>query len=159
MKEDIKELMLHYLVRFCEHYELPVKGYSPDFLDVLLAYDWPGNIRELIQALEKAIITAKDEPVLFPKHLPDHIRIHLARAAVLQKRAPAPAPVAGQAAADSNLNLKDFRESEMVRIEKAYLASLMRRTNGDVGEACRVSGLSRSRLYTLLKKYGLKTSG
>ena len=47
----------------------------------------------------------------------------------------------------------------MARIEKDYLASLLRRTNGEVGEACRISGLSRSRLYTLLKKYGIKPSG
>jgi two-component system NtrC family response regulator len=159
MKEDIKELMLHYIVRFCEQYDLPVKGYTPDFLEVLLSYDWPGNIRELIQALEKAIISAKDEPVLFPQHLPDHIRIHLARAAVIQKRAPSPDLERPTAAADTSLNLKDFREVELARIEKDYLGSLMRRTNGEVGEACRISGLSRSRLYTLLKIYGLKPSG
>jgi two-component system NtrC family response regulator len=159
MKEDIKELMLHYIVRFCEQYEVPVKGYTPDFVDVLVAYDWPGNIRELIQALEKAIISAKEEPVLFPKHLPDHIRIHLARASVLQRRSPAPGLQPGPAAADTSLNLKDFRESELARIEKDYLASLMRQTNGEVGQACRISGLSRSRLYTLLKKHGLKPSG
>ncbi|HMA54416.1 MAG TPA: sigma-54 dependent transcriptional regulator [Acidobacteriota bacterium] len=159
MKEDIKELMLHYLVRFCDQYGLPMKVYSPDFLDVLLAYDWPGNVRELIQALEKAIISAKEEPVLFPKHLPDHIRIHLARASVLQNRAPSPGPETGPALTDLSLNLKDYREAELARIEKDYLSSLMRRTNGEVGEACRISGLSRSRLYTLLKKYGVKPSG
>src|SRR5512143_462822 len=126
MKEDIKDLTLHYLVRFCELYDLPVKGYSPDFMEVLLAYDWPGNIRELIQALEKAIISAKEEPVLFPKHLPDHIRIHLARASVLQKRTPAPEPGPSPTPVDSSLNLKDFREAEMARIEKDYLASLLR---------------------------------
>jgi two-component system NtrC family response regulator len=159
MKEDIQDLMQHYLVRFCEQYGTPVKGYSPDFLEVLLAYDWPGNVRELIQALEKAIISAMDEPVLFAKHLPDHIRIHLVRASVLQKRAPAPGPEASRTAVNTSLNLKDFREAELARIEKEYLSSLLRRTNGEVGEACRISGLSRSRLYTLLKKYGLKPSG
>ena len=61
-----------------------MKSFSPEFHDVLMAYDWPGNVRELIQALEKAIVSAKDEPVLFPKHLPEHIRIHLARASVLR---------------------------------------------------------------------------
>jgi two-component system NtrC family response regulator len=159
MKEDLKDLMQHYLVHFCEQYGSPVKGYSPDFLEVLLAYDWPGNVRELIQALEKAVISAKDEPVLFPKHLPDHIRIHLVRAAVLQKRAPVTGPETSRAAVDTSLNLKDFREAELARIEKEYLASLLRRTNGEVGGACRISGLSRSRLYTLLKKYGIKPSG
>jgi two-component system NtrC family response regulator len=78
---------------------------------------------------------------------------------VIQKRAPATAPERPQAAADTSLSLKDFRETELARIETDYLAALMRRTNGEVGEACRISGLSRSRLYTLLKKYGLKPSG
>jgi two-component system NtrC family response regulator len=158
MKEDIKDLMLHYIVSFCELYGSPVKGYSPDFLEALLAYDWPGNVRELIQGLEEAVISAAAEPVLFPKHLPEHIRIHLARASVLRKRAPAPGPEKGPAATDQSLSLKDFREAELARIEKDYLASLLRRTNGEVGEACRISGLSRSRLYTLLKKCGLKPS-
>jgi two-component system NtrC family response regulator len=110
-----------------------------------MAYNWPGNVRELIQALEKAVISAKDEPVLFPKHLPDHIRIHLVRASVLQKRAPAPGPETSRAAVNTSLSLKDFREAELARIEKEYLSSLLRRTNGEVGEACRISGLSRSR--------------
>jgi len=39
-----------------------------------------GNVRELIQALEKALISAKDEPLLYPKHLPTYIRIFVARA-------------------------------------------------------------------------------
>ena len=86
MKEDIKELVLSYLAKFCEQYDVPMKGFSPEFLDVLIAYNWPGNVRELIQALEKAVVIAKEEPVLFPKHLPEHIRVHLARASVLRKR-------------------------------------------------------------------------
>ncbi|RPJ01681.1 MAG: sigma-54-dependent Fis family transcriptional regulator [Candidatus Aminicenantes bacterium] len=158
MKEDIKELTLHYLSQFCEQYGVPVKGFFPDFLEALMAYSWPGNVRELTQALEKAVISAMDEPVLYTKHLPDHIRIDLVRAAVIQKRPPTAVIGAGPAT-DPSLNLKDFREAEMARIEKDYMASLLRRTNGDVGEACRISGLSRSRLYTLLKKYGIKPSG
>ena len=159
MKEDIKELTLHYLAQYCEQYGVPLKGYSPDFLEALLAYSWPGNVRELTQSLEKAVISAMDEPVLYPQHLPDHIRIDLARAAVILKRPPTAELGASPAATDLSLNLKDFREAEMARIEKEYLTSLLRRTNGEVGEACRISGLSRSRLYTLLKKYGIRPSG
>jgi two-component system NtrC family response regulator len=159
MKEDIKDLMVHYMVRFCEQYGLPMKSFSPDFHDVLMAYDWPGNIRELIQALEKAIVSAKEEPVLFPKHLPDHIRVHLARASILQKRSPAARAAEAPDPAGGPVSLKDFRNAELARMEKDYMSSLMRKTNGDIGEACRVSGLSRSRIYTLLKKYGLPPSG
>ncbi len=153
MKEDIKGLAIHYVVKFCEQYGVPMKSFSPEFHEVLLAYDWPGNVRELIQALEKAIVGAMDEPVLFPRHLPEHIRIQLARTSVLKRKAPeARAPEAPAGARELG-SMKDFRESGLARLENEYLASLMKAANGNISEACRISGLSRSRLYTLLKKY------
>jgi two-component system NtrC family response regulator len=159
MKQDIKELMVHYMIRFCDQYGVPMKSFSPEFLDVLMAYDWPGNVRELIQALEKVIVSAKEDLTLFPKHLPEHIRVHLARASVLQKRSPAPRAAGAPDPTRGPVSLKDYRNTELARLEKDYMSSLMGRTNGNIGEACRVSGLSRSRLYTLLKKYGLPPSG
>ncbi len=158
MKEDIKDLVLHYLARFCDQYGVEMKGFSPDFIEVLTSYDWPGNVRELIQALEKAVVTAQDEPILFPKHLPEHIRVKLARASVLQRR-PSPVPIEEIAEASGHLvSLKDVREAGLARLEKEYLEALIRKTAGDIPEACRISGLSRSRLYTLLKKYQVSPS-
>lgn len=159
-QEDIRDLVLHYLVKLCEQYGVPMKSFSPEFLSAVTAYGWPGNIRELVQALEKSVLSAKDEPVLFPKHLPEHVRIRLARESVLQKRPPE--PPAGEApspASAGSASLKDFREAEVARAERDYLAALMRKTGGDVADALRISGLSRSRLYTLLKKYGISPSG
>jgi two-component system, NtrC family, response regulator len=159
MKGDIRDLVVFYVVKFCEQYGVPMKTFSPEFQEVLLAYDWPGNVRELIQALEKAIVSAKDEPVLFPKHLPEHIRIQLARASVIRRKAPLPVPTEEAAGgAEKPVKLKDFREAALVSAEKDYLTSLMRAAAGNIGQACRISGLSRSRLYTLLKKYQISTS-
>ena len=156
-KEDIKDLVVHYVLKFCEQYGIPMKSFSPEFHDVLMAYDWPGNVRELIQALEKAIVSAKDESVLFPRDLPEHIRVHLARASVLRKRVPSsPPPQAGEEPGVGSL--ADFREAGLAKLEADYLASLMRRTSGDIAEACRISGLSRSRLYALLKRHRIPTS-
>ena len=59
-----------------------MKGFSPDFLDVLAEYRWPGNVRELYSALESAAAHAQYEPTLFPKHLPTNIRIEVARSSV-----------------------------------------------------------------------------
>jgi two-component system NtrC family response regulator len=135
-----------------------MKGFTPEFHDVLMSYAWPGNVRELIQALEKAVISAKEEPILFPKHLPEHIRVNLARASVLRKQPPEPTAGPLPDRGGEALSLKDFREAGLARLEKEYLASLMQRTNGNISEACRISGLSRSRLYTLLKKHLGQTS-
>lgn len=148
-REDIKEIALHYVVKFCERYELALKSVSPDFFEALLAYDWPGNVRELIQALEKAVLDARDETALIPRHLPEHIRIRLARTSVARSQA---APVPQDAPDLGPQTLASFREAALSRLETEYLVDLMRRTGGDIGEACRISGLSRSRLYALLKK-------
>jgi two-component system NtrC family response regulator len=157
-KEDIKDLVVFYVVKFCEQYGIPMKSFSPEFHKGLMSYDWPGNIRELIQALEKAIVSAKDEPVLFLNHLPEHIRIHLARASVLKKKAPELQAVKVPEWTGKPVSLRDFREAGVAELEKDYLESLMKATAGDIPEVCRVSGLSRSRLYTLLKKYQISTS-
>ena len=158
MKEDVRDLVVFYVLKLCERYGLPMKSFSPEFQDALLAYDWPGNVRELIQALEKAILSAKDEPVLFPQHLPEHIRIRLARAAFSRRQAPEPHAAPAPDWSGKPASLKDFREAGLARVEKDYLTSLMQRTKGDIGETCRISGLSRSRLYTLLKKYRISPS-
>jgi DNA-binding NtrC family response regulator len=135
-----------------------MKSFSPEFHQVLVAYDWPGNVRELVQALEKAVISAKEEPVLFPNHLPEHIRVHLARSSVIKRKPPEPRRGDAPELAQAPVSLKDFREEGLVRLEKDYLSSLMKATGGDFGKACRISGLSRSRLYTLLKKCGISPS-
>jgi two-component system NtrC family response regulator len=152
-REDIKDLVLHYVAKFCSQYDVPMKGFSPDFLALVQNYDWPGNVRELIQSLEKAVVTAKDEPILYRKHLPQHIRIQAARAAVEQKGSPA-TPDSGELTDSEDLPVLDqAREAGLAKIEREYLVALIRRTNGDIKSACRVSGLSRSRLYALLNKY------
>jgi two-component system NtrC family response regulator len=76
---DIRELTTHYINQICWRSKIGTKGYSPEFLDALLAYDWPGNIRELVNTIEQAIASAQDEPTLYRKHLPSHMLIQLER--------------------------------------------------------------------------------
>lgn len=156
IKDDIRELVIYYTAKLCEQSGQPVKGFSSDFLSVLNAYDWPGNVRELIQALEKAIVSAQGSPTLFPIHLPQHIRIHLARKAVGLKGEVTGSVLPTQA---SGLpSLAAARESALADMEKEYLERLTQESGRDVNKACQVSGLSRSRFYALLKKYNISIS-
>jgi two-component system NtrC family response regulator len=144
-REDIKELAMYHMARVSERYQIGTKGFSPEFLDALMVYEWPGNVRELVNAIERAITAAYHEPTLFPKHLPVDIRVKVARSSIKKEVAVA---VDGGAPMGS---LADHRRGA----ERRYLQDLMAQTRGNIRDACRVSGLSRSRLYALLKEHSL----
>jgi len=156
--EDISALTLFYIAKLCKRHDTGIKGISPDFLEALAVYHWPGNVRELIHTLERALAVAGGEPTLFPKHLPTHVRVSITRASVLKETAVHQgSPEMGSAVRNLSM-LRDFRESAIAEVERQYLQELMAITKGEVKEACRISGLSQSRLYALLKKYDLSFS-
>jgi two-component system NtrC family response regulator len=155
-REDIPDLVLHYTARICDQYRVPMKGFSPGFIESLSRYDWPGNVRELIQALEKAVVAAGPEPTLYLIHLPDHIRIRMAQTAVERTGPREQNSAAGGSPPDELKPLNEAREEALMEMERRYLEALVSRTGSDIPEACRISGLSRSRLYALLKKHHIQ---
>jgi two-component system NtrC family response regulator len=156
--EDVRELTMHYMNILCPRFEIKPKEFSPEFWSIATRYPWPGNVRELIQALEKALLSAKDEPMLFPKHLPTYIRIQVARNNIHGKPAGKNLAATSPGAAQPPPSLKEIRQTAISEAERQYLLSLLQFTNGDLDKACRISGLSRSRLYTLLKKHKQSSS-
>jgi two-component system, NtrC family, response regulator len=152
---DIKELTMNIILKVCDRDGIDMKGFSPEFVKILEAYSWPGNVRELINSLDRAISKAQYEPVLFPKHLPDHIRISVLQSSLSESAEKASTRNKIAIFHNSFPNLKAFRESLIAENEKAYLSELLELTNGDIKEACRISGLGRARIYGLMKAYGI----
>jgi len=152
--DDIKELARFYMDKFCEMNGLSPKGSCPEFMETLRAYSWPGNVREFSNTIERTVITAREQPVLFAQHLPTQIRIQVAQSVVHHHEAPVAAP--SQPALPGELpKLNDFRESVYTQAEKQYLSDLMSLSHNDIPTACSLSGLSQSRLYALLKIHEL----
>ncbi len=152
-KDDIREIALHHLNKTCKLSGEPIKGFSPDFFETLCFYNWPGNVRELLNTLDKVMADAFDEPTLFPRHLPTNIRAQAVRRQV--KGAPPP-PV-------ETPGREPFRPKPMQQfmdeMKAHYLTDLMAWADHDVRQACSVSGLSRSHLYQLLKKFNISSQG
>lgn len=156
---DIKELALYYTAKICERYGTETKGFSPEFFEALAAYDWPGNVRELVNTMERAIAAARQDPILFPKHLPTHIRIDVVRASIGKETPIEVSHKEGGGSLKALPNLRDFRENAISEAVQHYLHDLMSRTGGNIEEACKISGLSRPRLYALLKNYHISKKG
>lgn len=155
--QDIKELAIYYTAKLCKQYGSAKKKFYPGFFNALEAYSWPGNVRELIHALESAIVAAQEEPFLFPKHLPTYIRVWLTRTLVGKEIVTDESIPAVTDISKAFLKLKDVREIALDKAEQKYLKDLMSFTKSDIKKACQLSGLSRTRLYVLLKKHKIST--
>jgi two-component system, NtrC family, response regulator len=158
-KGDIKDLVMHYMNELSTHYGLETKEFSSEFFDTIKKYDWPGNVRELFNTIERIIMVAGTDPVIYPMHLPPYIRINVSQG----KGADAPSSdrvfLANIDGPEALPEFKVFHENTLSAIEQDYLKKLMSLTHGNIKEACHLSGLSRSRLYALLKKHKISHSG
>ena len=151
--EDIKKIAAFYMNDLSQRFGMIAKRASPEFWETVTAYPWPGNVRELVQGLEKALIAAKDEPMLFPKHLPTYIRIHVARSLYPARSARPGKPGIRSSVPKVPPKLKEIRKAAVSEAEQRYLKDLISFAGGDNNKALRISGLSRSRFYTLLRKH------
>jgi len=154
---DIRLIACHFLDRSCQRKGMSRKGCSSDFFEVLEQYAWPGNVRELLNALESAVAEAGPDHILYPRRLPVHIRAQAARQALVEESR-SPDSQAWTINPNSFPRRKDYRSSAMAELESQYLRELLALTGGHIPSACELSGLSRARLYALLKTYGLGKS-
>ncbi len=164
---DITELAYYFRSMYSQRTKEKEKSFSPDFLMVLKQYNWPGNVRELFQALERSLTAAGDHDTLYPLHLPTNIRVAVTRQVLDARQGRTEEPGGDKGARPSEIavenpfsgdnppTLQEVRQKAIEAEETRYLQGLMEFTQGDIQKSCRISKLSRSRLYDLLKKYQL----
>lgn len=150
--DDVHALVVHYVHHLGGDGGGETKGIAPEFFEAVNAYEWPGNVRELINALRQAMTNARGEPTLFPWHLPTYIRVTLARNAVDDESA---VSGAGPAAPQELGTLKDHR----ARSDREYLERALAATGGNINEACRIAGISRTQFFELRRRHGLVDGG
>jgi DNA-binding NtrC family response regulator len=126
-KEDIILLAQHFLKKFALENDKEVSGFSAGATDFLLKYDWPGNVREMENAIERAIILAQN-PVIEFSDLSQQDLVAV-----------------GATSAAKNLK----------QVEKKHIQDVLAETGGNYTEAARILGISRMTLYNKAKAYGL----
>jgi len=144
--EDLRQLTRAFVGQLCDRFSMDGKGISPEFFASLACYDWPGNVRELKQVIEQAFANARPFPTLYELHLPEQLRILHTQTGL-----------SGRTPPDQNeksFSLPIWSEYKQ-QCEQHYLNTLIKATDGDIKESCRLSTLSRARLYELLKKHKL----
>ena len=127
-KEDIPLLARHFLARFAQKMGKTLKGFTPEAMQKLMTYHWPGNIRELENTIECAVAMGSGD-VITPDMLLQ----------TQEAESPGLAP------------LKEAKET----FEKDYLIQLIEMTRGNISQAAKLAGKYRADFYALLKKHQL----
>jgi len=138
--EDVPLLASHFTAKYARRGE-PTKTVSPEAMEKLLTHRWPGNIRELENAIEHACVTARG-PSILPEDLP---------AEVLEPRA-------GRAALPIDLTrpLPDLLREMTVNLERQYLLKALKKSRGNVGRCAKICGMSRRSVSAKLAEYDIK---
>jgi DNA-binding NtrC family response regulator len=137
-KDDIPLLLKYFLKRFNFELGKSVTEVPDNVLKFLINYDYPGNVRELSNLIERGIILSKDQTFSLYS-LPD-IVLHNEKSPNLD-------------VALTNFNLKKARQDMLSVFEKKYLIDLLKKHHGNVALATKTAGIERQSFYRLLKKY------
>jgi two-component system, NtrC family, response regulator PilR len=140
-REDIPLLADHFLAKYSEQMNKDISGVSREAMDLLLHHDWPGNIRELENAIERAV-ALEATPAILPDSLPVGIRGDSPKAAA------APA----EALPESGFDL----EAHVQEIERGYIAEALKKAGGVQVRAADLLGMSFRSFRYYVKKYNLR---
>ncbi len=132
-KEDILLLAAHFIEQFSKKMDKTIKGMDNKLKDMLLGYDWPGNVREIENVIE-FLVAMSSSPILKGDLLKNSAYKDLARQEIRPLR-----------------EVKD----EMIR---QYLDDLFKVTRGNISKAAKLAGYYRADFYKLFQKYGFVPS-
>jgi two-component system nitrogen regulation response regulator GlnG len=147
-QEDILYLAKRFLDRTNIELQKTVKGFTPSAVDVLLAFQWPGNVRQLRSTIRRAVLLADDMITEKQLGMEPHPTNDL----------PHPTPECVPEANDmpsEGLPFKDFKNRKIIAMEREILAQVLRETAGNIARAARFLHIDYKTIHTKIRKYGI----
>ncbi|MBW1982585.1 MAG: sigma-54-dependent Fis family transcriptional regulator [Deltaproteobacteria bacterium] len=129
-KEDIPLLIAHFINKYSEGLRKQIRHVSPEAMEILLSYGYPGNVRELENIIERAVALAEGDVVRVEDLPPDLQKLEF-------------------------LSLKGEDLLPLAEIEKRHIAKVLERTGWNRSLTCEILNLPRTTLWRKMKKYGL----
>ncbi|WKN40895.1 sigma-54-dependent transcriptional regulator [Tunicatimonas pelagia] len=154
-KEDIDVLVMHLLKEHAERANKSISSIDPEFLDYLKRYNWPGNIRELRNVVERAVILA-DTDRLTPDALPNEI-LHQTAPVTVSSPASNHTPVSSGGSPATVSYAPDSGLVDLKSVEQAHILKTLESTNGNKSEAAKRLDIGLATLYRKLKEYNISS--
>ena len=140
-REDIELLATHFLRELPPMRDSRLVGFTPAAIEAMERYDWPGNVRQLRGAVERASVVSTAERIDVGDLPPEVVR------------------VAGSRVSNTSLGALTWADAQQQgrrEIARRYLKEVLRRHDGQVGEAATHAGVERESFYRLLRRYGIQ---
>jgi DNA-binding NtrC family response regulator len=140
-REDIPLLAHHFLLKHRAKVGKRIEGFSPAAIAKMVAYDFPGNVRELENKVHHALVMAQgayiqaDDIGVATPSAPTSTRVDLSRP------------------------FRDLKQDTIEAFEREYVRELLRAHRGNLAAAARQAGMDRKNLWALAKKYGIDLDG
>ena len=141
-KEDIPILVEHYLAEFSRRHGKKIEGIEPGAMKQMVEFHWPGNVRQLVNILERSVVLAAG-PVLKKEDLPDDMNLRLKfDEGFLEDM--------------MHLPFKQAKEKITERFMREYLARKLRDNDGNISHTAAELGIHRQSLQTMMRRLGIK---
>jgi DNA-binding NtrC family response regulator len=154
-REDIPMLLAHFLERFCTENSKPLRLFTPSAMKLLMDYDWPGNVREVENVVERAVVLSTQERVdvdLLPESLRSKEIVRGVRLQLSEFLPPLPGEAGSRTAAD-NPNPSLFQIID--EVERRIIVDMLERTGWNQTEAAERFLIPLSTLNQKIKRLGI----
>lgn len=138
-KDDILHLTAFFIKKYNQLLSLSVEGIAPESLELLQQYNWPGNVRDLENAVQSAIILTQ-QGLILPKALPPRVKSYSSDRET------------GLPNSDTSVSIRDIG----FQAEKDLIANVLKKNSNNRTTTAKELNISRKTLFNKMKKYGLK---
>jgi len=146
-RDDIPALAVHFLNRFNEDMKHKTMEFSPGAMNLLMNHDWPGNVRELENVIQRAVILASGDVIR---------QGHLVNIIDMLPRIDLDVPRTSE---ELKRLKKVARQKSVENVEKHFVIGALKRNGWNVTRAAKETGMQRSNLQALMKKYDIRIRG
>ncbi|HZH32472.1 MAG TPA: sigma 54-interacting transcriptional regulator [Pyrinomonadaceae bacterium] len=151
-RSEIPTLVNHYIGHYAQKFVRSDIRITPETIDLLMVCDWPGNIRQLVNEIQRIVARAEDGTLITPEHLSPELKRTSAPVSTTNTNHAAFGSLSPQAT--DNLTLPDAVED----LERRMIADALRRHKGNISRAARELGITRRGLQLKLGRYAMSAS-
>ncbi len=144
--DDLPALVKHFIQKFSKSHISPIEGITEDALELLKKYSWPGNIRELENAMERAFILESGS-LITPQNLPENVR-NPKRQTTTSSRS---VDSQNSATDQEPLDFEIFKDE----MEKEFILNALRRNKGRINQTVALANIPKNTLLRKIRKYGI----